>query len=80
MLGPTSGKRKEWRRKAAKKRAVVPNYFEISPYQAYIVCGKCKSSFNRNLVPNVNEPTFVCPSNYCQAKNWLPITYKLDPQ
>jgi len=78
MYDSTLQKRKEWRIKAAEKQAVVPKYFEISPYQAYIVCGKCSTTFNRNLIPNVNEPTFVCPSKKCQAKNWLPITYQLN--
>ncbi|MFQ5648580.1 MAG: hypothetical protein ACE5IY_01440 [bacterium] len=77
MFGPSAHKRRSWQRKAADKNAVVPRYFEVSPYNVLIVCGKCTQKFQRNLIPNVNEPVFVCPSRSCQTRNWVPVTYKL---
>ncbi len=72
-----SERRAVWRRKAAKKNAIVPAYFEVTPRAALIVCGKCGKRFRRNLVPHVDEPTFVCPDPGCRARNWLPVTYDL---
>lgn len=77
-MGPSRQQRQVWRRKAAARKAVVPKYFEVTPYTALIVCGKCKRTFQRNLIPNVNEPTFMCPELACKARNWLPVTYKLN--
>jgi len=65
-----------WRQRAASRGAVVPRYFEVSVRNVNIVCGRCGFPFSRNLIPNVNEPTFVCPAQQCRCRNWIPVTYK----
>ncbi len=77
MFGRSLQKRREWQRKAARKNAIVPSYFEVSPEAVFIICGKCKTQFQRNLIPYLNEPTFICPKSSCKAKNWVPVTYEL---
>jgi hypothetical protein len=77
MTGPDPKKLAEWRRRAAAKEAIVPSYFEVFPERVIIVCGGCREEFRRNLVPNVQEPTFVCPNEKCRARNWIPIRYQL---
>lgn len=67
----------EWTQKAAKKNAIVPFYFEVSPVQVFITCGNCQETFVRNLIPNINEPTFVCPNENCKQRNWVPVHFKL---
>ena len=75
MNQPSDQKRAEWVRRAALKHAIVPEFFEVFPTRVIIVCGRCRTRFVRNLVPNQNEPTFVCPEAACRAKNWVPITF-----
>lgn len=77
MIRANRQKRLEWQRRAARKGGIVPFYFEVTPTFALIYCGKCRTPFQRNLISNVNEPTFACPNPSCRAKNWLPITYNL---
>lgn len=70
-------KQKEWNVKAKLKNAIVPEFFEVFPNKVHIICGKCGCSFRRSLIMNVDDPTFVCPNEECQAKNWVPIKYDL---
>jgi len=77
MLVQNRDKRREWQRRAARKHAVVPRYFEVTPTYAVIHCGKCTVVFQRNLIMNVNEPTFICPNPACKARNWLPVRYQM---
>jgi len=80
MNEPTPEKRAEWAVRAARKNAIVPGYFEVFPTRVIIVCGGCGARFVRNLVPNVNEPVFVCPENNCRSRNWVPVTFSKRPQ
>ena len=68
-------KKLEWERKAQVKQAIVPYYFEVYPNKVEIVCGNCKHQYSRNLIVNIDEPTFVCPE--CGVKNWIPLRYDL---
>ncbi|MGI6681203.1 MAG: hypothetical protein ACOX3T_06970 [Bdellovibrionota bacterium] len=68
-------KKKQWQECASKKSAIVPMYFEVFPYKVDIVCGNCEHFFSRTLIPNLDEPTFVCPN--CNIKNWVPVRYDL---
>jgi hypothetical protein len=77
MGEPDEAKLVEWRNRAAKKNAIVPKYFEVFPNRVILVCGACETRFVRNLVPSVNEPTFVCPKPGCQNKNWVPVRYEV---
>ncbi|RMG42869.1 MAG: hypothetical protein D6719_05155 [Candidatus Dadabacteria bacterium] len=74
---PTPQKLAEWQARAAAKNAIVPEYFEVFPNRVIIECGRCGREFRRNLVPNIDEPVFVCPDKSCKARNWLPVRYDL---
>ena len=69
--------KQRWQAQAAAKGAIVPEYFEVFTDHVDLICGNCRRKFRRNLVPNVNEPTFVCPEKSCQKKNWVPVKFKL---
>ena len=77
MLRPSRQKLAEWKKRATQKKAIVPFYFEVSPEDVFLICGNCNAEFQRKLIPNVNEPTFVCPNKTCSAKNWVPVKFKL---
>jgi hypothetical protein len=77
MSQPDPKTRARWELQAAAKDAIVPEYFEVFPDHVIIVCGCCGKKFQRNLIPNVNEPTFVCPEEACAKKNWVPVRFKL---
>jgi hypothetical protein len=77
MSGPSPEKLAQWRAQAAEKGAIVPQSFVVTPQQAEIICGNCGTKFVRNLILNLNNPTFVCPNESCGKKNWVPILYKL---
>ena len=70
-------KRREWQRRAAKKNAIVPEYFEVFVNKVVIICGNCKHHYQRALVFGVNEPVFACPNNECKARNWVPVTFEV---
>ena len=70
-----NNKKKEWKIRASKKQAIVPNYFEVYPNKVEIICGNCNHAYSRSLIINLDEPTFVCPS--CGVKNWIPLKYDL---
>ncbi len=74
---PSPEKKAEWQQRAAKKGGIVPHYFEVFPDKVIIVCGACRQRFVRNLVPALNEPTFVCPNDGCRKKNWVPVRFEL---
>ena len=77
MSNPSPEKLAEWKERASIKGAIVPSYFEVSSRTAILVCGNCGTRYQRNLVPRVDEPTFVCPNESCRAKNWVPLRYNL---
>ena len=76
MKQPSPQKMAEWRARAAKKDAIVPHYFEVFATKVIMQCGKCRQEFRRPLIPNLNEPTFVCPNASCKARNWIPLRYE----
>jgi hypothetical protein len=73
---PSSEKIAEWRLRASKKNAIVPEYFEVYTNKVDLVCGKCKHSYTRPLVFGIDEPVFVCPNYNCNTRNWVPVTFK----
>lgn len=77
MTKPTAENEREWQRRAIAREAIVPEYWEVFPTYVLIECGNCHTEFSRNLIPNVNDPTFVCPNEECRKKNFVPITYDL---
>ncbi|MCI5064217.1 hypothetical protein MRY87_00675 [bacterium] len=77
MKQPTPEKRREWEHRAAQKNAIVPYYFEVFPQKVIILCGECHVKYQRPLIPNLDEPTFVCPNTECRARNWIPVRYNV---
>lgn len=72
---PSAEKKAEWAQRAAIKGGIVPKFFEVFPDRVKLECGSCAHSYQRPLVPNIDEPIFVCPN--CQGRNWVPIMFKL---
>lgn len=70
-------RRKDWEARAARKNAIVPEFFEVFPTRVSLTCGACKTEFVRPLVANVDDPVFVCPTESCRARNFVPITFDL---
>ena len=77
MKKPSLRKKAEWQAKAAKKNAIVPEYFEVFPSKVHIVCGNCLHSFQRTLILNRDEPVYVCPTDDCKSRNWVPVYFDL---
>ncbi|MEZ4753935.1 MAG: hypothetical protein R3A13_06435 [Bdellovibrionota bacterium] len=77
MKNPSKQKIAEWQAKAARKKAIVPEYFEVFPNKVIIVCGNCSHSFQRTLVLKLDEPVYTCPVEYCKARNWVPVYFDL---
>ena len=75
--GPTPEKIAEWRERAAKKNAIVPADFLVYADHVVLQCGNCGTEFARNLIPNLDEPVFVCPNQACASRNWVPVKFKL---
>ncbi|MGI6523739.1 MAG: hypothetical protein ACOX2O_00360 [Bdellovibrionota bacterium] len=76
MTEPSPQKKEEWRLRAAQKNAIVPKYFEVFPTKVIIECGACGKRFVRNLIPNLDEPVFVCPESACAKRNWVPVRFE----
>jgi len=68
-------KRKEWQARAARKSAIVPYYFEVFVNKVIIQCGACGTEYRRNLIPEIDEPVFVCPNANCRSRNWVPVKF-----
>ncbi|NMC62022.1 MAG: hypothetical protein GYA55_02515 [SAR324 cluster bacterium] len=77
MSDPSPNKKAEWAARAARKKAIVPEYFEVSPHKVIIHCGSCGHIFTRTLILRLDEPVFVCPLPHCKARNWVPVTFDL---
>ena len=63
----------EWQNNAAKRRAILPAQMGVRGRNVTIVCGSCNTSYERKLLPNRNDPVFVCPT--CRARNYVPIQW-----
>ena len=66
---PTVEEERDWKRRAALKEALVPAYWETFATHVTIRCGNCQTRFTRNLIPNEDDPTFICPKESCRKKN-----------
>ena len=63
----------EWQETAARRNAILPSRISVKGRQVDIICGHCESYFARKLLPNRNDPVYVCPD--CGARNYLPIKW-----
>ena len=77
---PSPEKKAEWAARAARKNAIVPEYFEVSPHWVYLRCGVCGKAFKRTLLKGLDEPVFVCPEDACRSRNWVPVKFDLKRQ
>jgi hypothetical protein len=75
MKRPPPEKLAEWQILAKQKDAVVPHFFEVFPNRVKLNCGRCKTTFIRNLIYGRSEPTFTCPNDSCGVKNWVPVRF-----
>jgi len=70
---PSPEELEEWQRTAAKRRAVLPTMLEMRGRNVLITCGSCQEVFSRALLPNRNDPVYVCPN--CQNRNYIPVEW-----
>jgi DNA-directed RNA polymerase subunit RPC12/RpoP len=65
----------EWYSNAVRRNALLPVRIRVRGRYTDIVCGRqdCQHEFSRKLLPNRNDPVYVCPS--CGSRNYLPIEW-----
>lgn len=63
----------QWRAIAEKRKAILPNSVEMRGRWIAITCGYCSSRFERKLLPQRNDPVYVCPQ--CQSRNYIPVEW-----
>jgi len=63
----------EWAATAAKRKAILPFQFRMKIPYIHIVCGHCQEDFTRKLLPQRNDPVYVCPN--CSSRNYVPIQW-----
>ena len=71
MRRPDADELREWQATAAKRKAVLPAKMGVKGRDVGIVCGSCNTAFERKLLPNRNDPVYVCPG--CGTRNYVPI-------
>jgi hypothetical protein len=65
----------EWYHNAVRRNAILPMRIRIRGRYTDIVCGRpdCQHEFTRKLLPNRNDPVYVCP--VCGSRNYLPVEW-----
>jgi DNA-directed RNA polymerase subunit RPC12/RpoP len=63
----------EWARTAAKRHAILPESIQIKGLYITVLCGHCSTQFTRKLLPNRNDPVYVCPA--CNSRNYVPVEW-----
>lgn len=63
----------EWQMNAIQRKAILPMRIEIKGKYCTIICGhdECQHSFTRKLLPQRNDPVYVCPQ--CKSRVYVPI-------
>lgn len=70
---PSPDELEEWQRNATRRRAILPRNIQVQGRDISLICGNCDCSFTRKLLPNRNDPVFVCPQ--CKVRNYAPIEW-----
>lgn len=73
MQQPDPEELEEWQITAAKRRAILPLQFSIQKQYVQIICGHCQTPFTRKMLPQRNDPVYVCPQ--CTSRNYIPIQW-----
>jgi DNA-directed RNA polymerase subunit RPC12/RpoP len=65
----------EWQINAQNRRAILPIRIEIKGRYCTMLCsqGNCGQSFTRKLLPQRNDPVFVCPG--CNSRIYVPVEW-----
>lgn len=70
---PTPDEIEEWQRNASRRNAILPSNIQVRGRDVALICGRCGTDFIRKLLPNRNDPVYVCP--HCKARNYVPIEW-----
>lgn len=73
MRRPDPDELREWQETAAKRKAILPLKMGVKGRNVTIICGQCSHTYERKLLPNRNDPVFVCPN--CGERNYVPIQW-----
>lgn len=65
----------EWQMNALQRKAILPIRIEIKARYCTMVCSleRCGHIFTRKLLPQRNDPVFVCPG--CGSRIYVPIDW-----
>ena len=76
MQDPSEEEIKQWDEIAQRRNAILPFQFQlIQNKEVVIICGNCKTPYQRPLIIAQNDPVFVCPG--CQMRNYVPIDWNV---
>lgn len=70
---PSPEELQEWSQIAERRKAILPVSVHIRGKFIGIVCGACQTNFDRKLLPNRNDPVYVCPD--CNERNYVPVEW-----
>lgn len=72
---PTPEELAEWYHTARNRNAILPMSIHVKGRYVTIVCGieQCQESFTRKLLPNRNDPVYVCPR--CGSRVYVPVEW-----
>ena len=73
MQKPDPEELREWQANAEQRRAILPSQFGIRGHYVQLICGHCKGDFTRKMLPQRNDPVYVCPK--CNSRNYVPIQW-----
>ena len=73
MRRPDADELREWQATAAKRKAILPAKMGVKGRNIAIMCGRCNHGYERKLLPNRNDPVYVCPN--CGTRNYVPIQW-----
>ena len=72
---PTPEELAEWYQTATSRNSILPMRIHIKARYVTVVCGidECQKEFTRKLLPNRNDPVYVCPN--CGVRNYVPVEW-----
>ncbi len=73
MQKPDPEELREWQRTAMQRKAILPAQFMMKGHYVEISCGHCNNIFTRKMLPQRNDPVYVC--SRCNSRNYVPIQW-----
>jgi len=70
---PSPEELREWAIIAQRRKAILPKSITMHGRNLLVTCGQCAHQYERKLLPNRNDPVYVCPS--CRARNYVPVEW-----